>query len=187
MIPPGHPFANAAILRILRLNCLTDAYADLWRDCFDPSFASDSWTGGRAHPNRPALGDVDPEWSAATPLRMDEDRRQALVEIDAIMAIVTGIDIEDLVTLYRTQFGVLAQYDRGGGKRAYIFDDDGRIIPSSVRTAWNKAGRPVTGLPEEDRTYTNDSGRTITAPEPFRILDRAQDLRTAYAAFEERM
>ena len=186
-IPEGHPLANAAILRILRLNCLTDAYADLWRDCFDPSFTSDSWTGGRARPNHPALGDVGPEWSAATPLRMDEDRRQALVEIDAIMAIVTGIDIDDLVTLYRTQFGVLAQYDRGGGKRAYIFDDDGRIIPSAVRTAWNKAGRPETGLPDEDRTYTNDSGRTITAPEPFRILDRAQDLRTAYAAFEERI
>ncbi|MCT1996850.1 restriction endonuclease [Brachybacterium muris] len=186
-IPEGHPLANAAILRILRLNCFTDAYADLWRDCFDPSLTSDSWTGGRARPNRPALGDVGPEWSPATPLRMDEDRRQALVEIDAIMAIVTGIDIEDLVTLYRTQFGVLAQYDRGGGKRAYIFDDDGRIIPSSVRTAWNKAGRPETGLPVEDRTYTNDSGRTITAPEPFRILDRAEDLRTAYAAFEGRM
>ncbi|MCT2260190.1 restriction endonuclease [Brachybacterium muris] len=182
-----HPLADAAILRILRLNCLTDAYADLWRDCFDPSFVQDSWTGGRERTNRPALGDVGPEWSASTPLRMDEDRRQALVEIDAIMAVVTGIDIEDLVTLYRTQFGVLAQYDRGGGKRAYIFDDDGRIIPSAVRTVWNKASRPETGLPVEDRTYTNDSGRTITAPEPFRILDRAQDLRTAYAAFVGRM
>ncbi|MGP5008398.1 restriction endonuclease [Brachybacterium tyrofermentans] len=186
-IRDDHPLANVALLRALRLNGLTNAYADLWRECYDPSFTEDSWTGARERPNRPALGDVGPEWTATTPLRMDEDRRQALVEIDAIMALVTGIDIEDLVTLYRTQFGVLAEYDRGGGKRAYIFDDDGRIIPSAVRTAWNKADRPEYGLPEEDRTYTNDSGRTIVAPEPFRILDRAEDLRVAYHAFQERL
>src|SRR5699024_1536991 len=87
-----HPLARYALLRILRLNALTNAYADLWRECYDPSFTEDSWTGGRERPNRPALGDVGPEWTAATPLRMDEDRRQALVEIDAIMALVTGID-----------------------------------------------------------------------------------------------
>ncbi|WP_232226297.1 hypothetical protein [Brachybacterium phenoliresistens] len=187
----SHPLAPTAILRTLRLNCLTTAYADLWRDCFDPSFAADSWTCGLTRPNRPALGDVGPEWTAATPLRIDEDRRQALVEIDAIMAIVTGISIDDLVTIYRTQFGVLNDYDRGEGKKAYIFDANGRQIPSSVRTAWNKAGRPETGLPLEDRTAVHPSatgtGRTVVHEQPFRILDREADMRTAYAEFRRRM
>src|SRR5699024_4613613 len=144
LIPDTHALAPAAILRTLRLNSLTTAYADLWRDAYGPSFTSDAWTGGLDRPNRPALGDVGPEWSMASPLRIDEDRRQALVEIDAIMAIVTGISIDDLVTIYRTQFGVLNDYDRGEGKRAYIYDANGRQIPSAVRTAWNKAGRPET-------------------------------------------
>ena len=191
LIPEGHPLAAAAILRALRLNCLTDAYVDLWRDTYSEAFTQDSWTGGLDRPNRPALGDVGPEWSMASPLRIDEDRRQALVEIDAIMAIVTGISIDDLVTIYRTQFGVLNDYDRGDGKKAYIFDANGRQIPSSVRTAWNKAGRPESGLPVEERTAVHPSatgtGRTIVYEQPFRILDREADMRTAYAEFQRRL
>ena len=186
-----HKLAPALSFRTLRLNCLTDAYADLWRDAYEPSFNSDTWTGGLERPNRPALGDVGPEWSMASPLRIDEDRRQALVEIDAIMAIVTGISIDDLVTIYRTQFGVLNDYDRGEGKKAYIFDANGRQIPSTVRTAWNKAGRPEMGLPLEDRTAVHPSatgtGRTIVYEQPFRILDREADMRQAYAEFTRRM
>ena len=188
---PNHPLASAAILRALRLNCLTDAYADLWRDTYSGSFTTDAWTGGLDRPNRPALGDVGPEWVTASPLRIDEDRRQALVEIDAIMAIVTGISIDDLVTIYRTQFGVLNDYDRGEGKKAYIFDANGRQIPSSVRTAWNKAGRPETGLPLEDRTAVHPSatgtGRTIVYEQPFRIVDREADMRAAHAEFQRRL
>src|SRR5699024_10626337 len=93
----------------------------------------------------------------ASPLRIDEDRRQALVEIDAIMAIATGISIDDLVTIYRTQFGVLNDYDRGEGKKAYIFDANGRQIPSAVRSAWHKAGRPETVLPLEACTAVHPS------------------------------
>lgn len=187
----GHRLAPAAILRTLRLNCLTDAYSELWQDTYSDFFTSDAWTGGLDRPNRPVLGDVGPEWSMASPLRIGEDRRQALVEIDAIMAIVTGISIDDLVTIYRTQFGVLNDYDRGDGKKAYIFDANGRQIPSAVRTAWNKAGRPETGLPIEDRTAVHPSatgtGRTIVYEQPFRILDREADMRRAYAEFQRRM
>jgi len=190
-IPADHALFASSALRTLRLNSLTDAYADLWRDSYDPSFTADAWTGGLGRPNRPALGDVGPERSMASPLRIDEDRRQALVEIDAIMAIVTGISIDDLVTIYRTQFGVLNDYDRGEGKKAYIFDANGRQIPSSVRTAWNKAGRPETGLPLEDRTAVHPSatgtGRTIVYEQPFRILDREADMRQAHAEFTRRM
>lgn len=187
LIPEDHPLAPAAALRILRLNCLTEAYADLWEDCWDPAMAEDSWTGGRDRPGRPALGDVSAHWDTDTPLRMDEDRRRALVEIDAIAAHVTGIPIDELCTLYRTQFGVLYTYERGEDKRGKVYDDDGRLLPSSLRTAWNKAGRPERGMSEADRTYVNPSGRDITAPEPFRILDRETDMREAYAAFAERM
>lgn len=186
-IPSDHPLAPAAILRILRLNALTEAYAPLWADCWDPSMAQDAWTGGLERPNRPALGDAGPQWTEQTPLRIEEDRRRALVEIDAIMTHVTGVGIDELCTIYRTQFGVLAKYDRGDGQLAKIYDAHGRLIPTSVRTVWNKAGRPERGLSDEQRTYTTDSGRTLVAKEPFRILNREADLREAYAAFAERL
>lgn len=186
-IPSDHPLAAAASLRILRLNTLTEAYAPLWKDCWDPVMAQDAWTGGLERPNRPALGGVGPEWTEQIPLRIEEDRRRALVEIDAITAHVTGVSIDELCTIYRTQFGVLAKYDRGDGQLAKIYDAHGRLIPTSVRTAWNKAGRPQHGLSDEQRTYTTDSGRNLVAKEPFRILDREADLREAYAAFAERI
>ena len=35
---PDHPLAGDLLLRTLRLNCLTDAYADLWRELYDPAW-----------------------------------------------------------------------------------------------------------------------------------------------------
>ncbi|MFI2354548.1 hypothetical protein ACH5AG_07635 [Streptomyces anulatus] len=41
---PHHPLALALLLRTLRLNCLTTAYADLWQDLYDPTWpAYESW------------------------------------------------------------------------------------------------------------------------------------------------
>lgn len=147
----------------------------------------DPWAGGRNRVGRPCLGDINKIWTPSTPLRRSEDRRQALIEIDAIMAHVVGIPIDDLCTLYRTQFGVLNTYERGEGPLARVYDSAGRLVPSTVRTAWNKAGRPDYGLSIADRTYETPEGRQITASEPFRILDREADMREAYAAFAERM
>lgn len=36
----GHPLAPALLLRTLRLNCLTAAYADLWQDLYDPTWSA---------------------------------------------------------------------------------------------------------------------------------------------------
>ena len=171
-----HRFLPSLTLRTLRLNCLTDAYADLWSGVWEPAFAADSWAGGRIRPNRPQLAAPSQTWSAGTPLRVAEDRRQALVEIDALVAVMLGVTADELCTVYRTQFPVLYGYDRNRDH----YDANGRLVPAEVLKAWRAKGDKVT---EQDRTATNQAGNTYTYELPFVTLDREADLRQAHAHF----
>lgn len=166
--------------RALRLNCITDAYARLWADCFAPEVPADAWAGGFAHRGRRPLGDVGPEWTPDTPLRIAADRRQALVEIDALVALGLGISADELCAVYRTQFPVLYGYDRN----KYLYDANGRLVPQEVLARWRAHGDDLTA---EERTATNSSGSTYTFEPPLRYLDREADLREAYAVFEARL
>ena len=123
-------------MRTLRLNCVTDAYADLWRDVYHEEFTADQWASGRPRANRPLLGAVAPEWTATTPLRIAEDRRQALVEIDALVALMLGVTADQLCTIYRTQFAVLYGYDHS----SYVYDANGRLVPNEVLSVWRHEG-----------------------------------------------
>ncbi|GBF17240.1 hypothetical protein Br6_04646 [Rhodococcus sp. Br-6] len=172
--------ARHVAFRALRLNCVTDAYADLWRECFDSATQSDSWAGGFDHDRRRPLGEVGPEWTRDTPLRIAADRRQALVEIDALVAIDLGLTADELCTVYRTQFPVLYGYDR----KTYLYDNAGRLVPNGVLAKWRTKGDK---LSEEERTATNPAGNTYTYELPFRFLDREADMREAFAEFERRL
>ena len=72
----------------LRLNCLTEAYAPLWEE---------------------VMGEP---WDVDKPLRRDEERRAAQVEIDAIVALSLGVTADELCMIYRTQFPVMRRYDQ---------------------------------------------------------------------------
>lgn len=174
------------ILRALRLNCVTNAYADLWNGCYEDSYQSDSWAGGFDHSRRCQLGAVGPAWERDIPLRIAADRRQALVEIDALVALGLGLTADELCTLYRTQFPVLYDYDRGApkAKTKYLYDINGRLVPQEVLSLWRKKGDNLT---EEERTATNQAGNTYTYVLPFQFLDREADMRAAYAEFERRL
>lgn len=172
--------AAAIALRSLRLNCVTDAYAQLWSECFSTSMQSDAWTGGFDHNRRAPLGNTGPEWTADTPLRIAADRRQALVEIDALVALGLGLTSDELCTIYRTQFPVLYGYDRN----KYLYDINGRLVPQEVLAVWRKKGDAIT---EEERTATNAAGNTYVYELPFQFLDREADMRAAYAEFEKRL
>lgn len=164
-------------LRSLRLNALTEAYSALWSAEVGRGWSSDSWTGGLDYEGRPRLGDVNPFWEPRSPLRRAADRRQALVEIDAIVALLLGITAEELCTIYRTQFAVLYGYDLN----TYFYDANGRVVPKSVQSIWRRKGDSTSF---DERTATNASGNTYTYELPFVTLDREADMRQAYAHFE---
>ena len=139
----------------LRLNCLTEAYAPLWEKL---------------------MGEA---WSVDTPLRKDEERRAAQVEIDAIVALSLGVTADELCMIYRTQFPVMRRYDQEDR-----FDANGRRVPKEILKA-DAALKDGARLSEADRTWTHpQSGVNYVYEYPFRQLDREADMREAYARFE---
>ena len=172
MVPLDHPLLPNLILRTLRLNCVTEAYAELWAQCWDERFLDDPPILQRydEHP-------IGPAWTPDTPLRRAVDRRNAQVEIDVLVALMLDVPIEDLCTLYRTQFAVLHGYDQ----RDYTYDANGRLIPNAVLALWRKLGEPQDPLQmsETNRSAAHPgSGIHYTYVLPFATLDRERDLHT---------
>lgn len=172
------------LLRSLRLNCLTAAYGDLWTRLHPHVSAGDQWTGGLEWPGRASLSGLSAKWNADVPLRRAADRRQAQVEIDALVALLLGITSNELCTIYRTQFGVLAKFDRLN----YFYDSNGRLVPTAVLQAFKRkrlTHEDTSGLSEAERTHINASGNTYVYELPFVTLDREADMRAAYAHFQQ--
>jgi hypothetical protein len=174
---------NLLQARLLRLNCLTRPFAKLW----------ESLTGE--------------SWRRLYAFRTDWDRRQALVELDALSALALDLTEEELVTIYRVQFPVLRQYERDN-----LYDQTGRLVPKgvldiaeqhsidihqplSVGTFKRPAnlvqtvktpGLDVTGgIVWEDPKMEPRMKRVY--PPPFTKCDREADMRQAYNYFREQL
>ncbi|KUI09910.1 restriction endonuclease subunit M [Mycolicibacterium acapulense] len=168
-----HTLETQLLLRTLRLNCLVRPYAPLWQELYDAVWQKDSWVShiGVDYAERAPLGEVGPKWEWATPLRRAADRRQALVEIDAIVAIMLGITAEELITIYRTQFPVLQKYERDA-----LYDANGRQLPGKLASEYRKKGALKPGdLAIDGVTYV----------EPFVGVDRERDMELAHKHFSD--
>ena len=165
--------------RVARLGALTHSFAPLVSAALDDAWSEDAWAGGLSYRERPRMrADLLP-WSMEFPLRRAADRRQAQLEIDAIVALSLGITADELCTIYRTQFAVLYGYDRN----SYFYDANGRLVPQDVLKVWRKKGD---GITQEERTAVHPgSGVAYEYELPFVTLDREADMRQAYAHFEK--
>ncbi|BBX18696.1 restriction endonuclease subunit M [Mycolicibacterium duvalii] len=171
--PNGSPIESHLVLRTLRLNCLVQPHAPLWEELYDKAWQQDSWVPhiGVDYTGRAPLGAVDQKWQWATPLRRAADRRQALVEIDVIVAIMLGITAEELTTIYRTQFPVLQKYERDA-----LYDANGRQLPGKLASEYRKKGAlKPDGLTVDGTTYV----------EPFVGVDRERDMELAHKHFSD--
>lgn len=175
-----HPLAPSLLLRTLRLNCVTDAYAPLWNALFDASWSIDRWATARA--GLSSLEQVELVWSSAIPLRSERARRAALVEIDALVAVWLGIGIDELLAMLRSRYPILI--DR---EEQMWFDAAGRRIAADSRVF----GHGQTKLHYEQlMAYLDDSQRNpvpdgYTAP--FYKADREGEYRQAHAVFSKRL
>ena len=91
----GSSFAYAIAERVARLNCGTAAYVALWVEVVGSGAPSAREEGAAA------------EWSPTDFLRTEGSRWQALVELDALVALAVGWSADQLAGAYRSQFPVL--------------------------------------------------------------------------------
>lgn len=188
--PLDHPASRYLILRALRLNCLTDAYSPLWETLRSEQFIDDLWTP--AFPSLTGLGETEARWTSRTPLRTDFERRAALVELDALAALMLGLSADHLVLMFRAQFPVLRKYEY-----EMYFDSRGRKIARDHQAQGVKQQKEDYKLLQA--YFSGEScgdllARYVPFPadvdhdEPwFYKPDREAEMRTAYAEFERRL
>ena len=109
---------------------------------------------------------VGAAWGVDKPLRKDEERCAAQVEIDAIVALSLGVTADELCMIYRTQFPVMRRYDQEDR-----FDANGRKEPKEIVKA-NAKLKDGEELSVADRTWVHpQSGVEYVYAYPFGQLD----------------
>ena len=138
------------------------------------------------------------EWTWQTPLRTDRSRRQALVEIDVLVALALRLTLDELLTIYRVQFPVLRQYEL-----VDEYDSRGRHLPNTTRKnpggtelrttleTWKAQGHSIHDPLAPPLTVTwkiDDDRQTVTKSfyPPFEKVDREEDYRLAFEVFGKR-
>jgi hypothetical protein len=191
-----------AFLRTLSLNCLSSNYADLWVESWQPEFTQQQWA--KMDPRLPNsfFSALTPTWQRDCALRTDYMRRQALVEIDVLVAQALGLTLDELITIYRVQFPVMQQYERDTW-----YDQNGRIVFTASKgltgvgfprkgtgrgaartTGWEDIQHETTGI--FTRTILDDTlpggpvERTISYEAPWTLCDRVEDYWLAWEFFE---
>ena len=176
-----HPLAPALLLRTLRLNCLTTAYADLWRELYDPTWpAYEPWA--LPWPGLQPLHDVTPDWRPDTPLRTERARRSALVEIDALVAVWLGMDADALIAAYRGRFPVLQKYEA-----VTWFDAEGWKLAGNARTIGQRQTKETWAQFEAYRKDPDNNPVPDGYTAPFYKADREKEMREAHAYFQKRL
>lgn len=148
-----HQLEAPITVRIAKLTCLTDAYADIWHEI----------TGTY--------------WSMDKPVRNDQDRRALEIEVDVLASLAFELSLDELLTIYRTQFPVLLGYELND-----LYDLHGRKVPSEMNRLYGRVGED--GMTLEDRTWVHPQSQVEYVFEfPFAGVDREEDMRAAYAKF----
>ncbi|MET8909533.1 class I SAM-dependent DNA methyltransferase [Micromonospora sp. NPDC004551] len=178
----NHPLASALLLRALRLNCVTNAYRDLWREVFDEAwYVEGHWAAGWRGV-APLNEGLSREWHVSTPLRDERSRRSALVEIDALVSAWIGIDADGLLAIYRSRYAVLNGYEKD-----MWFDADGRRIArefhaQGVNQPKDAFKQLISYLDSPDQNPVPDGYVA-----PFYKADRETEYRQAHAVFSKRL
>ncbi|MGY1434557.1 DNA methyltransferase family protein [Streptomyces reniochalinae] len=178
-----HPLASPLLLRTLRLNCLTNDYSSIWATLFDSTWSGyESWAYKGWTKLPPITAKLTPRWDRSTPLRTEYERRAALVEIDALVAVWLGVSADDMQATYVARYPTLTNFEA-----EMYFDANGRKIARNHNTY---------GFGQTKETYPAllahlEAPATTPPPEgyeaPFYKADREAEMRGAHAHFQARL
>ena len=114
-LPYPHGDDHAAwphlLVRVLRLNCLTEEFASLWTACWD-----EAWRGAFAISEDARLPNdwkrLTADWDEDVPVRNDYARWRTLIEIDALATLILRADPVSVEQVGRQHLGLLTRYER---------------------------------------------------------------------------
>lgn len=141
--------------RVMSLSALTTSYSDFWQSSYSPDFNTQRWSRNLPQLPQDFFANLTPEWQRNCALRSDYSRRQALVEIDVLVAQALGLTLEELLTIYRVQFPVMRQYEADTW-----YDQNGRIIFTPSK------GLVGVGLPRTARKADLKNGFVFNVDSP---------------------
>lgn len=181
---------DTACHRMLQLNCLTTHHAAIW-NALASNYAQLGWS--TTHPGLELENPMaaTPSWSRDCALRTDLARRQALVEVDVLVAIALGLTLDELIQIYRLVFPTLQSYEKNTW-----YDQQGQIVwsrrhgkgMSMTRTEWERQRNMKQGRLTEDATFDflpdGPHQYTVEYEAPFTRPDRETDYRVAWEYFE---
>ena len=194
LLDQKHPLAVELMCRAALLNCLTEHYAPFWGRVYEEGFQRAGWSreDPRLDPGR--FRRLSRAWGMDTPLRTAYARRQALVELDVLAAMMLGMTLEQLLSAYRIQFPTLQQHERdtyydaagqivyaknhaltGVGVKRQEFEQEMKGAP---------AGQTFRRVVAEDVLPGGPVEREVAYTAPFDRCDRERDYRTAWEFFK---
>lgn len=186
-IPPK--YRKALHARILRLNCLTDRYKDIWEKLWDEGFKQETWSKEDCRLSR--WCNITKDWCISHALRNAYERRLALVEIDVLISMALGLTLEELILMYNMQFPTLIQNEEDTW-----YDNNGKIVFTRANISLPAVGvdRKIWDSIKEFKlgdTYTHNqtselySGQSIDYFGPYTNCNRIEDYHIAWAHFEK--
>ena len=181
-------YTDELIVRTLLLNCLGNQYSELWEEVISKvEINSLSWMKNDCRLRNHL---VKKKYDFSEIITNDFERRQALVELDVLVAMMLGMTLEQLKAIYRIQFSVLKMYE---GDTWY--DAEGKIVFTNNRSMVGVGlDRPTwEGIKDIDAVYEHecindvykdtDGIEKIIYKPPYTKCDREKDYEEVWNNF----